>query len=130
MLDARIILLLVAIFILGAISEFTKFFGLDFFTALNVIKYLVAFGLATYFVVGFLNIDLLSASPPLAAGLYACFIPAYDFWSTAEIKAAGLYGYQVNQVMWYADGLYQFGIVLALLVGGYGFIYFFEKSEG
>lgn len=130
MFDARIFLGLMALLVLGALSEFIKFFGLDLFTGIRVIGYLILLGLATYFVFVFLNQDLLPIEPLLAVALYAYFIPAYDFWSVAAIKLAGLYGYQTSQVMWYADGFYQFGIVFGILVGGYGMIYFIEKREG
>lgn len=130
MIDARIILAFIALLVLSALSDFMKFFGIDFFTALQVIGCLILLWLGAYFVVGYLKQDLMLVAPILAVGLYACFIPAYDFWSATEIKALGLYGYPVKQVMWYADGVYQFGIALAILLGGYGLIYFVDKSEG
>ncbi len=130
MFDARIFLVLIALLILSVLSEFIKFFKLDLITAIQVIGYLTLLGFGAYFLVGYLNQDLLLIAPLLAVGLYACFMPAYDFWSTAAIKSAGLYGYQTGQVMWYADGFYQFVIAFGILVGGYGLIYFFDKSEG
>lgn len=129
MFDARIFLVLIALLTFSALSEFMKFFGLDIFTAIHVIGYLILLGLGTYFVINYLNQDLLTVAPTLVAGIYACFIPAYDFWSAAAIKAAGLYGYPSGRVMWYANGFYQFVIVVGILVGGYSLIYFF-KGEG
>ena len=107
-----------------------KFFGLDIFTAIHVIGYLILLGLGAYFVINYLNQDLLSMAPTLVAGIYACFIPAYDFWSAAAIKAARVYGYPGDRVMWYADGFCQLVIMLGIVVGGYGLIYFIKWGEG
>lgn len=115
--------------VVACIVEFSKTFGLDFQTSLWVLCYLVLFAFTVYVLTEYLYIKIATILPLMVAGFLTCWLPAYDFWSINEMRSLGQYAYGANRVMWYANGWYQIGIGILIIVGGYAALYYLEQEQ-
>lgn len=119
----------IIVFILVALTSLRQMLGIDFPTTMQVLLYLIIFGLfisAMIYVTKQGIMRWFSIIPSGVVALLACFRPAFDYWANEKIGGMAFDG-RANSV-WYATGWIQFLIALAIMVVGHGLIYYFSED--
>jgi hypothetical protein len=116
--------------LLGTGVLFSKIFGLDFTTGMDVfariIMWLVLLGVVIYFINDFC-IRFVSILPASIVSFLVCWLPVFDYWSSQDFRNFSFNG-NINYA-WYATGWIQALIGLAIITCGHGLIHYLDSRS-
>lgn len=123
---AEVILFIFAVIVIAAIAWFHNTFGLDWATSATLVRNHVIF----IGIIGSLNyfdlFKIIPHAPTALVGYLACWRPALEYWSNSQMQNFGMFN---AEVAWYANGWIQLGVATSIIVLGYSFIYWINRSR-
>lgn len=121
-----IFVVVVILTILMLVTKFSASIGVDFETGLSILGRSLGVLAIAFAIVKSELVPFGMVVPAACSGLVWAFFPAIDFWALQVVGEFG-FGWEIDEVPWWARWYSKAAYVLSPSVGGYGFRYYFSS---